>query len=66
MTEWQNRVISEKEELDNKITKLKEFLSSDKDKELDNMTFALLTEQCYYMQEYSIILEERIKHFKKD
>jgi len=63
MEEYQQRVIEEKKQLDEKLLRLHNFLSSDKLKDLDLDDQNLLVEQELAMKIYSIILGNRINRF---
>ena len=63
MTEFQKRVIIEKEELDLKLAKLKLFLENDIFKNLDSEEQERLMRQSFIMVAYSDILGERISNF---
>lgn len=62
---WQQRVMDEKEELDIKIQKLKEFRESEVFVALDRYERDLLKCQQLHMEIYALILENRVKHFKE-
>lgn len=61
---YQKRVIDEKVELDDKNTKLINFLYTYEFKELDAEDQSLLCKQSEAMTVYSEILEKRIKRFE--
>ena len=61
----QERVIFEREELEDKIVKLSNFLNSNTYKELTEDEQLLLTEQLPIMKDYSDVLFKRIKLFMK-
>lgn len=63
MQDYQQRVIQEKQELDEKISKLKDFICGDKYNTLPVSEQNRLTKQLEYMEGYSEILNERIKNF---
>ena len=64
MQPHQQRVIDEKQELDDKIEKLTAFISfSDIFKELPGMDQLLLHDQLTHMCNYSLTLEKRITRF---
>lgn len=63
MTDYQLRVISEKEELEEKLLKLNSFIDLDKFKSLPFEDQGLLLRQCIVMEEYKRILQERIDRF---
>ena len=60
---FQVRVYKEKEDLDEKISKLNEFLSGDGTRNLALEDLRLLSDQFYVMHEYSKILSRRISRF---
>lgn len=60
---WQERVIEEKAELDNKLMKLIEFLKSDAFQDLPLVNIRCLRRQRMVMELYSDILNERISLF---
>jgi hypothetical protein len=63
MKDWQQRVIDEKKELDEKINRIESFVTSEKINSVDpNEVFRLKT-QLVTMINYSEILGERIKFF---
>ena len=66
MDAWQERVIEEKNELDEKIRKLSAFLQSANVNLLNSTDRRLLTEQHVFMRYYSYILGERISLFEGD
>jgi hypothetical protein len=55
---WKDRVITERDELKEKLDKLTDFLNSGKDKETNQSS--LLHEQQKVMKEYLDILNERL------
>lgn len=63
MQPHEQRVVDEKAELDEKISKLETFLSSDFYETLKRTSKELLVLQYAYMKNYSDILEQRIKLF---
>ena len=62
MNDWQERVVEEKVELNNKIKRLDEFLVDKNDEE---QVFRLLRLQLHCMLEYSGILVMRIALFSE-
>ena len=60
---YQQRVMVEKLELDEKIKLLEAFILSDKFLEVSDEEMNLLTNQKWLMKNYSKILELRIKNF---
>jgi hypothetical protein len=66
MKEYQKRVVEEKTDLDNKLVKLNNFIESDRFEDIDEEEQERLTRQGIAMQDYSLILEERIAAFDED
>jgi hypothetical protein len=60
MSTFQERLTIEKQELDEKIGKLKSFMESDKFSTVDSIQQSLLQIQAHTMNAYSQILFERI------
>jgi hypothetical protein len=63
MTDWQQRVLDEKSELDARLARLKAFLEGPKAKALDPLQLDLMSRQAAYMTAYSSTLAERIELF---
>ena len=63
MEGYQDRVVVEKDELDERIEKLTNFIQSVKFQSIPEEEQELLTRQLEVMREYSSILEERIEGF---
>lgn len=63
MQPHQQRVLDEKSELDIKIHKLVQFLSTDLFMNLDEENSVLLQQQLNFMVKYSEVLSNRIKFF---
>lgn len=63
MKEWQNRVLEERNALDEKITKLEAFLNSDLGHGIPEEDRNLLLHQSDAMATYLSVLVERIKRF---
>lgn len=63
MTDWQERVILEKSELDTRLEKLNHFLNSSIGKSLRGKEQQLLEHQRYLMGELSVCLGRRIALF---
>ena len=59
----QLRVLEEREELSDRITKLEAFANSPTFRQLDSVEQGLLTTQTYYMIQYEEVLKERIQWF---
>lgn len=59
----QQRVVTEKQELDEKRSKLKSFTEGETFKGLDEKNQELLTKQQGIMDDYSAVLQERIELF---
>lgn len=64
MNEFLKRVISEREDLDNKLVKLKRFIGNDIFKRLTIEEQVMLTEQCKTMEQYLSILDKRINYYR--
>lgn len=62
MTEWQDRVVKERDDLYVKVLKLEEFLGKDP-VEVSKYDLSLLKEQLGHMREYYRVLGERIMRF---
>lgn len=60
---FQERVKKEKNELDQKIAKLNEFLASDATRNVALEDMRLLSDQFFIMKEYSSVLGKRISRF---
>lgn len=63
MQPYQQRVIDEKNELDEKLTKLRKFLATDQFRILPEDERRRLVRQCEIMGEYSLVLRQRITAF---
>ena len=63
MEAWQERVVTEKKELDEKLTRLQSFLSSDIFGTLPRGIQSVMTRQANAMYAYSEALRERIENF---
>ena len=55
--DWQQRVIDEQNDLNDKVTKLETYLAG------DALTRELLETQLFHMQKYLLVLNERIAGF---
>ena len=66
MMPWQERVIAEKAELDERRIKLRDYLLSQYQQPLPDMNRLLLIEQADAMSRYSKILAQRIALFQPD
>lgn len=64
MEAWQDRVIAEKRELDEKIAKLSAFMAGNTFDLLPLQDQGWLHSQHIAMQAYSVALKMRIAHFK--
>lgn len=60
---WQQRVVDEHRELQERRNKLRDFLSSDTFESVPTEQQHLLCKQCEVMDEYVLILEKRIAAF---
>ncbi len=65
MEPWQQRVVEEKKELDEKLVKLHDFISGETFKSMDWPQATMLKRQRAIMRDYSAVLAERIKAFSK-
>jgi hypothetical protein len=65
MEPWQDRLIKEKEELEDKIKKLTYFMASDAYNDLHELDRSLLFQQRGYMNNYLKTLKERISRFQE-
>ena len=63
MDAWQERVVQEKAELDEKINKLEQFFSTETYARLSNKHLDLFDKQIVAMRQYSEALEGRIELF---
>lgn len=61
MEDWQQRVVEERDQLGEKIDKLKAFL--DNNNKIDEFDFEILDLQLSIMQSYAAILNSRISRF---
>lgn len=66
MKKYQERVITEKQELDKKISKLSAFLGEKLFGDMSDMDVDLLRMQVFHMGRYQSVLEARIKSFGYD
>lgn len=64
MQPHQQRVVDEKKELDDKLTRLQAFFKTSTFDELDDAERSRLVHQAAIMGEYSTVLGERIAAFK--
>lgn len=64
MEQYQERVVEEKTELDGKVLKLQEFVSSDRFNLVEVGEANRMRNQLSVMMDYSNILGERITNFK--
>ena len=62
MSDFKTRLLEEKEQLDDKISKLSPFINSDKLSGIDKIQQDLLKLQLPTMQIYSEILQQRINN----
>lgn len=63
MQDWQQRVIDERDELDQKLIKLQNFLVSSATDRLSETDLGLLKHQAQLMLEYTAVLPKRIERF---
>lgn len=61
MEDFKKILIIERDELDDKITKLESFIGSPRFENLDERNRGLLIAQCGIMRQYSAILNMRIR-----
>lgn len=66
MEAWQERVMTEKADLDEKIIDLSNFLQSEEIKKLARVDQDDLDSQCYHMKRYASVLLQRIQRFPLD
>lgn len=64
MKPYQERVVAEKKDLEEKIDKLHTFISSDEWKDVDLREKDRLLRQVHHMTKYASVLGERIAAFK--
>jgi hypothetical protein len=64
MEDWKKRVLEEKDELEQRLKKLKIFISSEAFNKVDSVNQILLTRQDNIMTEYLNILNDRIRLFE--
>ena len=64
MQDFQQRVVDEKRELDDKISRLKPFVEGEKFKELPPDERARMNRQLFHMECCAVILGERIAAFQ--
>lgn len=65
MEPYQERVVDEKNALDIKISALREYLRDITISRNISKDYNLLCEQLYFMERYSLVLEQRIIRFEK-
>lgn len=63
MKDWQERVVQESKDLDDKIVKLKAMICSDRFEALQDMDQRLLVQQLAVMKQYASVLKVRIQRF---
>ena len=59
------RIIVEKNELQDKVTKLENFINGEKFKELKGLEQVYLKEQLKFMKDYLSVLRQRINFYNK-
>ncbi len=64
MTDWQKRVVDEKEALDEKRVKLLAFIQSEASAKVEPDERLRLVAQLHFMDGYSQVLANRIANFK--
>lgn len=62
MPEFITRLIAERDQLKDRLTKLQDFLKSDKFKSVDQIQQSLMIDQEYYMKGYLDVLEKRLNN----
>ena len=65
MEAFVERMIVEKDELQDKVTKLENFVNGEKFKELKGLEQVYLKEQLTHMRAYLSVLRQRINFYKK-
>lgn len=65
MKAFVERMITEKDELQDKVTKLENFVNGEKFKELRGMEQVYLKEQLSFMRGYLSVLRQRINFYNK-
>ena len=60
MEDFKERLVAERDELDDKLAKLEAFIGSSRFEDLDERNRKLLATQCDAMRQYSTILNVRI------
>lgn len=65
MEAFVERMITEKDELQNKVTKLEIFVNGEKFKELKGLEQVYLKEQLKFMKGYLSVLRQRINFYNK-
>ena len=61
MSDFKDRLIQEKSDLDGRIEKLTKFLDTDLFQHLSHIERDALTEQLYHMKQYKAVLDARVK-----
>jgi hypothetical protein len=65
MEAFVERMITEKDELQDKVTKLENFINGEKFKELKGLEQVYLKEQLKFMRGYLSVLRQRINFYNK-
>lgn len=65
MEAFVERMITEKDELQDKVTKLEKFVNGEKFKELKGLEQVYLKEQLSFMRGYLSVLRQRINFYNK-
>ena len=65
MEAFVERMITEKDELQDKVTKLENFVNGEKFKELKGLEQVYLKEQLSFMRGYLSVLKQRINFYNK-
>ena len=66
MEAFVERMITEKDELQDRVTKLENFVNGEKFKELKGLEQVYLKEQLKFMRGYLSVLRQRINFYKGD
>jgi len=66
MSDFKSRLLEERDQLQEKVTKLDDFIDSDAYTTIAERQQELLLDQIYFMAEYLSILKERIEDLDKN
>ena len=64
LVDWQQRVVDERNELHERIVKLRDFFDNPLFTSVEDEEKRRLRRQVVFMEEYRAVLDERISHFK--